>query len=329
MYCSKIRPLEEWDTKGKKGYDALAWSLIQHYFCEYPMANFWYALWRTPQAFATHPMLVEAFFKIGKGKSLYKLTKDTRTFNIPLTKKMCHEFLTSTGTESTMHAIVDVKVRAAGGEPWLSSAINDFQLFSVGGWVPFNEEYIAWMCKNLTPRPAMFSIAQIRDLKDYITHARFEARRLNRTEGTPLYSLKGRTLGTVTEAMVKWHEHLAQVKASTGSFDPCGVPGFVYEQNKKNTWTVDEILTSTKLAAEGRAMSHCVYSYKSQIDRGSCAIYSLKHNGERIATIQVDPKQLLVRQVKGKRNTSISAPQQSVLTRWMQDVGLNRTGWAW
>lgn len=334
-YCAKIRDLESWDTRGKKGTDALTWSLIQHYYCKYPMANFWYYLWKDPHTFSIHSMMVEAFFRIGKGESLYKLAQDRTVFNIPLTKKMCHEFLNSVGKESPMHAIIDVKVRAFGGEPWLASAINNFTLFSMGGWVSFNDEYIAWMCKVLTPRPCMFNIAQVRDLKDFISEYRNESRRKNIAEGTPLYSLKGRTLSSVTSAMIEWHEHLAKVKATTGAFDSCKIPGFSYEQNKETIWTITEILTGKQLADEGKAMSHCVYSYKYQIDRGACAIYSLKCsdtlgvNKERVATIQVDPKQKLVKQVRGRMNKSVSLSHRSVINRWMQEVGLQGTGWAW
>lgn len=307
---TKVRSTETWNPKGARGIDALRWSLLQHWFCKYPMAKFWYNCWT--QESIRNPY-IETFLLLGKGASLYKLIQQGK-FPIPLTKKMCHAFLSSENSGSPFQVAIKVRMQSLNAGMWMFDevcrALNPFdRVFPY--WDQAQERKLLWFCKQLTPRPPMFDVGSIQDISDYTLRHR---------------SYYQRSLNNVLLEVSEWHSKLAKEKADMGVFSSCGIKKFTYTQNKKTVWNVTEILTSKELVREGSAMHHCVYSYKHLIKRGSCAVFSVSLNGGKELTVEIDPKNKLIRQIKGKFNAKIKTNQITVVNRWAIENNLNFMG---
>ena len=73
-------------------------------------------------------------------------------------------------------------------------------------------------------------------------------------------------------------------------------------------WTVQELLSSWELAAEGRAMNHCVVSYSDQCADGQTAIWSIclqragREERENAITVAIDIKSKTITQARGRYN---------------------------
>jgi hypothetical protein len=76
----------------------------------------------------------------------------------------------------------------------------------------------------------------------------------------------------------------------------------------KVRWTVQELLSSWELAAEGRTMHHCVVSYSDQCADGNTAIWSIcaqpegQKEREGVMTVALDIKSQAVTQARGRYN---------------------------
>ncbi len=77
------------------------------------------------------------------------------------------------------------------------------------------------------------------------------------------------------------------------------------------------------LRDEGVAMHHCVASYEGMVERGTCAVVSVRRDGVRIATIELRKGQMV--QIKGHCNqaptaTVRAAAELYALTQWRRDT---------
>lgn len=93
-------------------------------------------------------------------------------------------------------------------------------------------------------------------------------------------------------------------------------------KRQKFVWTIKELMTSEDLHAEGKTMKHCVYSYASDIQKGSSSIWSLRRNEGRLLTVEVLKRTKKVVQARGKCNRPPKKYELSVLGRWAKENGL-------
>ena len=85
-------------------------------------------------------------------------------------------------------------------------------------------------------------------------------------------------------------------------------------------WRIIELTTSQALRDEGEAMNHCVGSYSMNCVEGESSIFSLRCDGARKATIEVDPLCKAVIQVQGCFNAEPPKSVQSTVKTWMSQV---------
>ena len=88
-------------------------------------------------------------------------------------------------------------------------------------------------------------------------------------------------------------------------------------------WKIIELLNGKELAAEGRALSHCVATYAHQCMRGKCSIWSVYCNGERVLTIELRSANKTVIQIRGKRNRRATPRERRIVRRWAAANNLN------
>jgi hypothetical protein len=84
--------------------------------------------------------------------------------------------------------------------------------------------------------------------------------------------------------------------------------------------SLQELLDSYDLYADGWAMGHCVYTYADRCRRGETIIWSLrlrvKDAEKSMATIEVNPHRRAIIQVRSKCNKSVGTRSFEILRQW-------------
>src|SRR5206468_2523161 len=129
-----------------------------------------------------------------------------------------------------------------------------------------------------------------------------------------------------------WHSDLSMSKKSHGfSWEQSGIPGYRFVEKRAGDdgdreWTIEELLDSRALHAEGRMMRHCVFNYAHTCRRGDTTIWSLrlriKEQEKRIATIEVDPHKRSIIQVRAKCNRRPGGRSCEIIRQWAASAGL-------
>src|SRR6266516_2977023 len=131
------------------------------------------------------------------------------------------------------------------------------------------------------------------------------------------------SLKTVTGLSAEWHKAVQDTDGPQYTFPPPWYPG-----GPVAGYELVPLISSTDLYQEGRMMRNCVASYGERVVDGDCYIYSIRQNGERVATAEVvkgrDGK-VDVGQVRN--NCNRPAPEiEFVVREWLsrQAPGLDR-----
>ncbi len=87
-------------------------------------------------------------------------------------------------------------------------------------------------------------------------------------------------------------------------------------------YTFEPLLTHTEILAEAQAMQNCADQYAERLVREKCRLFSVKRNGQRIATLEVGQHQreatvLAVNQLKARHNMAASAEVWQAAYAWM------------
>lgn len=334
-----IRSPEEWKPKGK-GRDSLFRSLCEHLLMRYKTPAFLWSGFQTP---GQEKVLGPVVALVASGRSLYQLTKDG-TFPVPLTKAMCHNFLTCTPADMSMvEGIRKAQVNAFGGgkrlfHAWMGTDPGRTLLGVVEE--AFWMTVIQWFAAN-----PMFDPNQIGPLTDYIRFKRNEE---------PAFAINGRSATALLRSMKLWHaeeNRIQHVNARLGngwgsSFDTRVVYNksgfkngkFDFSYFKKgreyeDKWFIDEILTAKALFEEGKVMHHCVASYSEYITRGESSIWSMIHqtnpHAEKVLTLEVKNQIKQIVQIRGVCNRAAEARELNVIQMWAGQNGLTVNTGRW
>lgn len=154
----------------------------------------------------------------------------------------------------------------------------------------------------------MFDYSQVRTILDY----------LRTKENDKEFSFKNKTLMVLLRDAEDWHDQLSKKKEEALAnikykqiFEP-----WVLEYSKDEKWTIEQIINEKDLFLEGKAMHHCVYSYKDSILNEKCYILSLKLNDKRVATLEVRGRSLV--QARLKYNKTPDLKETLIIDEWMK-----------
>ncbi len=308
-----VRPPSTWRRSGKS-QDRLFRSLAEHVLARYPMPPF---LWSAFLANENAGALARVAVHVAAGGSLYQAVK-SGLMPVPMTRNMCHEFMSLGGVARFLDAVRRVQVKAAGGDArlfraWIATRPGHTLHTRAGE--EFWQTVLAWFSAN-----PMLPQAEVAPLVDYIEHRRAQA---------PGFSINGRSVLAMMRAMQEWHGQLAKEKAVAGrSFSRSGLEPMDIDRSRRNVrgnhvvevWHFREILDAKTLAEEGRAMRHCVYSYARHIETGECAIWTLTledNTGHwRRLTIEVRPSVRQILQARGRFNRPPEPRDMLALSAW-------------
>jgi hypothetical protein len=299
------------------------------------LARFLLARWPVPKFFddawseRSTDIHREWFIHVGGGGNLRTATG----LPFPLTKMMSHHALLAPDDVSVLSALRWGQVRGLGGSERLAHAVIACSLADAQEDEPFWLTVVQFFVAN-----PMLDPYQVGPMVDWIRNQRFVAEPRRIVNGVacggeipqPGLCMKGRTVDGILRQVERWHRELNRATIGGASeWSTCGIDGYERIEGTQGSQTIvriEEILTSTDLQQEGRAMRHCVASYARTCVRGSSAIYSLKRDTgtgyDRRLTIQVDVASRRIVQARGRFNAPPQALDERFLRNWATVAGL-------
>jgi hypothetical protein len=126
------------------------------------------------------------------------------------------------------------------------------------------------------------------------------------------------SLRTVTKLSADWHEAVA---ASNGSH--CAFPSPWIPPATINGLDIIPIDNSADLYREGAAMHHCVGAYSLSVVEGEHYVYSIRRDGERVATAALARQdgRAVLQQIRGPCNVEPPAEIKTTIRRWLRFAG--------
>jgi hypothetical protein len=206
------------------------------------------------------------------------------------------------GFSNSLTSIVTRVFTIKFGNNWKHKTVLDFLNF-----VERNKDY-AW------------DQSELEDICDFVSA---EINRMMVT-GQDAITFTGRTMNSVIELSNRWHGQQIR-NGGTGGYNWEGLPvaNGTYEE-PDSVWDITQILSSKRLATEGKKMHHCVGSYEYKCTNGSCGIFNISRMGktvfdtESMATVEVDKDGYVV-QARASCNKAISQSTLRILNKWCSE----------
>lgn len=306
---------DDWSPRGK-GRDMQFRSLAEHHLARFAMPPVLWTAFFDPFVERLVPLVVH----VARGGSLHDHVRET-DFPVPLTRRMCHDLLSRPFRGSLLYAMRTVQALAVGADGGL---LHGWRRSPFAQRLGTREEEIFWFeALGWMAKWHELDSASVGPLLDFIAHRRGLE---------PSFSMAGRSLAAVRRAMDEWHRDLARAEELHGTrYDASGFEPLVLDLSRRSldgttqkvVWRVQEIRTGRELAAEGRRMSHCVYSYAARVQSGATSIWSMTlENGLgetgcwAMLTIEVRNAERRVVQARGRFNRQPTSAEHAVLVRW-------------
>jgi hypothetical protein len=155
---------------------------------------------------------------------------------------------------------------------------------------------------------------------DYVYNMKYAPQRILKDGGgvqeappkQPSFTMRRRSANNLLRQVENWHGFLARENyVELATWTGCGLSGWETQIEEESIgtvrWTVQELCGSWELAAEGRAMNHCVAWYAFQCIEGRTSIWSIGahvNDGERqgVLTVAVDNEERVITQARGRYN---------------------------
>ncbi|NKB71427.1 MAG: hypothetical protein GKR89_30510 [Candidatus Latescibacteria bacterium] len=354
-----IRPVEEWRSplpqNGHPTRQAQFSSLVRHLLARYEVPVFMDSVWF--EGLDEEGQQQQAWFmQVAGGGNIRAMDTPIR-----LTRRMAHLFMggaySSGGVKKNMRWAQAI---AMGGSLALARALIRTRLGRRFEDDDFWSQVVFFLAQNAMMDPALAG-----PVIDYVYSRKFAPTRIVQEDGgvaegpppQPDFTMKGRSAHKLLRQVETWHEQLGREGyVAFQTWGPCGVDGWTLEEEIPELgpvrWTVQELLSSEELRAEGRAMHHCIVSYWDQCVEGNTAVWSICVQGqeaaerENVLTAALDIQSRTITQARGRYNampnqrphsaqTKQEAPSgyflllsraNIVLNRWVKRAGLRRDG---
>ena len=311
-----IRPLEEWSCvepidghprRCDQFFSLVGW-LLARYEVPAPMYSCWF------EGVDERGLEQQAWYMhLANGGNIRDL--DTP---IHFTRRMAHQFWTVPRLGTVEKSMRWAQVIAMGGNRFLASAILKTRLGRQYDEDEFWSSVVLFLVNN-----AMMDPTWAGPIVDYVHNMKFAPRRIVLAGGgvedgppeQPNFTMKGRSANKILRQVEAWHGQLSREDfVDFQSWQPSGLRAWELEDETeelgKIKWTVQELLSSWELAAEGRAMNHCVVSYSNQCADGRTSIWSIcallagAEERENVLTVALDLGERAVTQARGRYNES-------------------------
>jgi hypothetical protein len=322
-----LRPVEEWQPQGANPIPLFS-SLAHHLLADYPVPPVLLSAWFQGDTWVGR-WQQHWFIRAGRGTSLRAVG-----FPLPLTRRMAREFAVAPAHYPIPFALRWAQVRGLGGPDDLARAVAATRL----GREFDNDEFWTSAILFLINRPT-FDLALVEPVVEFLQDQKFQPRRVIVGEDTevgleapqPDLCLKGWTLDSLRRRVEAWKSRRKEEAQRTLiRWGRSTIGEFLGRDEAGRAWTIRELLDSDDLAAEGKAMDHCVATYTDTCSRRLATIWSVGVEGadgrERVATVEVDPASREVVQAKARSNDDPDEPCLAIVRAWADREGLKVEG---
>jgi len=310
-----VRDIETWKRNSHNAEKQLK-SIIKHCFVKYEVPAFMYGAWLD-----NNNKHIGWFIDLGRGQSVKSLSK----VPVRLTKKGAHQFLQAPAGFTIEMALRRAQALAFGTDELVAERIacsslsrNDFQ------HEPFWETVIQFFMKQ-----TMFDFNKMGEIFDYLSDC---------IHNNADYSIKGRTITSLTRQSDEWHVEQAIHNASMVemfTWTPTLDSSYIAEKKEAKElkkYRLFELCSSKELIIEGRKMNHCVASYARSCCVKVTSIFSLRcisisKGQEILATIELDIKSQTIVQAKARFNEPITAVAKKIMNDWATHHDLKIGKW--
>lgn len=329
-YSLWLRPFVDWQPK-THNVDRQFSSLARHLFAKYEVPAFMDCVWQKGNDQAK-----SWFVHIGKGNNI----RTAASLPINMTKKMAHYFMQAPAGYDTNAAFRWAQIHALGGNKAIADAIAQTRLVRV-----FNaDDFWLGVLRFFIANP-MLDTSQYNPIIDYIWHKKYENRMVFVERGVareeepeqPNFSMQGRTPDTLLRQVENWHRQLGkQPRGGNLQWQKSKLVDFRYIEGRANNhnmriWTIQELLSSNELIAEGRKQNHCVASYARSCFSGKTSIWTMdvqeNQTRQKLLTIELHNTTSSIRQVRGLRNRMATNREMAIIHRWAQKEGFSIAGY--
>ncbi len=301
-----IRRPQTWDSKDSG-------TIIDHLFVQYKVPAFLYKGWYYSWDRMSYKWLIW-FLLFAQGGSLKKAG---RLFKWRLTPRFQKFLLEIAENRTPLEACAEAEIRRLGGNEVDVRCILGNHAFLIDpteysshkAHFTFWQNTISWIIKH----SQYLSEDNYNWCLQWAMHEYTEAEREGRG-----FSWKGRTLRNVSQLSNEYY-HLTvrenrpnNLSWSSSHFD------WEYENDDNTKWTFTELTSSKELMEEGSAMHHCVASYDGRCSSGYSAIFSMRQNGVRIATVEIDSGECVLISASGPYNSKPSEEVRDVIAQWLE-----------
>lgn len=134
------------------------------------------------------------------------------------------------------------------------------------------------------------------------------------------------SLRTAMALSAEWHEAVAtaEMEGPNATF-----PAPWFPATRIGDFEILPIEDAVSLHREGKAMHHCVDTYRDKVLSGECCIYSIRHDGKRIATLALARTLTLGRRrrkddqasillIRGPCNALVSKSTARIVRQWLR-----------
>jgi len=301
--------------------------LLNHMYVRYPVPSFLYDCCRkeTGDPFeCMHDLYRQWFVCLAQGGSFPKLVKGF------MTSREASVFLGAPAANRIHENVWWAKMRMAGIPLGTIEKLNE----RVFAQYFFDDPYgrLAEVIQFFARYHAQMDRVSFGEITDFLAWKLRNDRR---------FSLKGRTLSSVTKLTNEWHVLMQKAKLGQSiEWKGLGIPPWEYEA-KQRIWSVEELRSNRDLMNEGRKQKHCVYSYVHWCVAGRSAVFSLRAYRKVVKdyseegmliwdktleqtriTIEINSSRRIV-QVRGPLNRAATDEEKGILRMWAGEKGVS------
>ncbi|MBS0203739.1 MAG: PcfJ domain-containing protein [Planctomycetes bacterium] len=285
-------------------------SLVDHLLVRYEVPSFLYCEWTRDKP---RSKWISWFILLAQGADL-KLAAST--FGWQMHRRFVQYLFEAPDTMSPTEACVYAEVRRLGGndidaQRLISNpafVIDPTELSAEALHYRFWHESACW----LISKQAQLSDEESDLVLSWAMHEFTEEARFHRP-----FSLKGRSVRAALERSVAYRE---QATRPWAQYSWLPHTWNWSTDSPSGAWDFVELTSGKDLFEEGQALSHCVATYAARCATGYSAIVSMRCDGIRQITIEIQPQTKRLVQARGLRNRSADDHESDLIRRWISAV---------
>ena len=326
-YEDKLQEIESFTVntrKPRKQYSLL----LRHLFARYSVPEFLDAVW------FNSANRYQAWFKhIGSGGNL----RTAPGLLIHVTKKIAHHFCLAPAYYSVEEALRAAQIYSIGGDKRLVKAIRGTRLVDTDTFT--DDAFWMSLFRFFNSHITELDERTINLIVEYIWDRRFVPCKILIAGGgerlvappQPRYRLNGKSLKTLLADATDWQNAPPDDRVVGLEWKPSKIEPFSFEQGKNIIWSIQELISSSALVEEGKALRHCVGApeYAEACFDGDTTIWSLGCDSgteiEKLLTIQVVDEDII--EIRGKENRLPTSHENTIIKFWALtqnlDIGID------